>query len=159
MTLYIKQRVFSFGDKFSIYDEAGNERYHVEGEVFAFGKKLHLYDHEHRELAFIRQRLMSIPTKFEIMQNGEMTAELVKKFTFFRSEYVVNGPDWKVHGDFSCHNYEVTSYDQRIIRFSKAWFTLGDAYQIDISDSADEILALAIVLAIDAVVDLESNNN
>ena len=44
MKFYIKQKVFSWGDKFSIYDANGNERYLVQGEVFSFGKKLHLLD-------------------------------------------------------------------------------------------------------------------
>lgn len=34
---------------------------------------------------------------------------------------------------------------------SKEWFTWGDCYALDIADSADEMLALAVVLAIDAV--------
>ena len=44
MKLYIKQKVFSWGDKFTVKDEAGRDRYYVEGEVFTFGRKLHVYD-------------------------------------------------------------------------------------------------------------------
>ena len=43
MKLYIKQKVFSWGAKFRIFDEYENDKYSVEGEVFTFGKKLHLY--------------------------------------------------------------------------------------------------------------------
>ena len=39
----------------------------------------------------------------------------------------------------------------------KAWFTLGDAYEIDIADDADELTALAAMLAIDSV--LASQND
>ena len=42
MNLYIKQHIFTWGDKFSVYDEAGNVKYNVEGEIFTWGKKLHL---------------------------------------------------------------------------------------------------------------------
>ena len=38
MSLYLKQRVFSWGDKFSVYDENGAVKYTVEGEIFTFGK-------------------------------------------------------------------------------------------------------------------------
>ena len=38
MKLYIKQKVFSWGDKFRIYDE--NDKYYVESEVFTFGKMM-----------------------------------------------------------------------------------------------------------------------
>ena len=34
MKLYIKQKVFSWGDKFTVKDEAGRDRYYVEGEIF-----------------------------------------------------------------------------------------------------------------------------
>ena len=44
MKLYIKQKVFSWGAKFNITDENGEERYSVAGEVFTLAKKLHIYD-------------------------------------------------------------------------------------------------------------------
>ena len=44
MKLYIQQKVFSFKDKFNIWDEAGNPKYYAEGEIFSLGKKLHVYD-------------------------------------------------------------------------------------------------------------------
>lgn len=34
---------------------------------------------------------------------------------------------------------------------SKEWFTWGDCYALDIADPKNETLALAVVLAIDAV--------
>ncbi len=159
MKFYMKQRIFSWGDKFSIYDPMGNECYHVEGEVFSFGKKLHLYDTAQRELAFIQQRLLSFLPKYEIQKNGAQIAEVVKEFTFFRQEYSVNGLGWKVHGDFFSHDYEITTNGRRIAQVSKEWFTLGDAYEIDIADDTDEIAALAVVLVIDACIEAAKDND
>ena len=159
MNLYMKQRIFSWGDKFSIYDAAGNECYYVEGEVFTFGKKLHLYDLNRRELVFIQQRLLTFLPKYEILRNGTQIAEVVKEFTFFRQEYSVNGLGWKVHGDIFSHDYEISTGGQHIARVSKEWFTLGDAYQIDIVDTVDEVTALAVVLVIDACIEAARNNS
>ena len=133
MNLYIKQRIFTWGDKFSVYDENGNEKYYVEGEVFIFGKKLHLYDLAGNELAFIEQRL----------------------FTFFKHEYTVNGLGWSVHGDFFDHDYEVEDNGTMIASVSKEWFTLGDVYEIRFGAGVDEINALAVVLVIDAFIDAQ----
>lgn len=36
MKLYIKQKVFSLSAEFSVKDEAGNDRYFVEGEILSF---------------------------------------------------------------------------------------------------------------------------
>ncbi len=41
MKLLIKQRIFSWGDTYDIYDEVGNVKYVVKAEVFAFGHQLH----------------------------------------------------------------------------------------------------------------------
>ena len=58
MKLYIKEKVFSWGDKFTVKDAYGEDKYIVEGEVFTFGKKLHVYDRSGREVAFIKQVLL-----------------------------------------------------------------------------------------------------
>lgn len=158
MNLYIKQRVFTWGDKFSIYDENGNEKYYVEGEVFTFGKKLHLYDLSGNELAFIEQQMFTFLPKYCISINGRTVAEIVKEFTFFKQEYSVNGPDWQVHGDFFKHDYEVTDGYNTIASVSKEWFTFGDAYEISLGNNVDEIMALAVCLVIDACIEAQNNN-
>lgn len=156
MKLYIQQKIFTWGDKFSVYDEAGNEKYYVEGEVLTFGKKLHLYDPDGIELAYIEQQLLTFLPRYTIYCHGEEFAEVVKEFTLFCSAYTVNGPDWRVEGDFFSHDYEVTDEDGVVASVEKQWFTLGDAYEISIADEADEIAALSVVLVIDAC--LEAKN-
>jgi len=161
MRLYIKQKIFSWGDKFYIYDEAGNERYYVEGEVLTFGKKLHLYDMQGPELAYIEQQLFTFLPKYVIYRGDQEFAEVVKEFTFFHPEYTVTvaGKDspWTVSGDYFDHDYEVTDGNSVIVSVAKEWFTLGDAYEIDIATGADEITALSVVLVIDACIDASRN--
>ena len=157
MKLYIQQRVFTFGDKFSIYDQNENESFYVEGEVFTFGKKLHLYSANGREAAFIHQKLFSFLPKYYISVNGTDVAEVVKEFTFFRNEYTVNGLGWKVSGDFMDHDYSITSEDRTIAVVSKQWFSWGDAYEIDIAEGIDPALAISVVLIIDACLDALDN--
>ncbi len=159
MDLYMKQKVFSWGDKFSIYDSAGNEVYYVEGEVFTFGKKLHLYDTAGLELAFIEQKVLSWLPKFYIKQNDETVAEVVKEFTFFRQEYTVEPLGWKVSGDFFDHTYNISEGDTLVAEVEKEWFTWGDAYKISIAPSKDIISALSVVLVIDACIEAQQNNN
>ena len=60
MNLYLKQHVFTWGDRFSIYDIDGNSVFSVESEVFTFGKKLHVFDFNGNEVAFIRQKLFNL---------------------------------------------------------------------------------------------------
>ena len=158
MKLYIKQKVFSWGDKLRIYDENQNDRYYVEGEVFSFGKKLHLYSHSGVEEAFIHQKVLSFLPKYYISRNNIEVAQVIKEFTFFRQEYTVEGPGWTVNGNFLAHDYEITSNGRTIASISKHWFSWGDTYEIDISDDADEVMAICVVLIIDAVIAQSDNS-
>ncbi|MBR0443652.1 MAG: LURP-one-related family protein [Clostridia bacterium] len=151
MKLYIKQHIFTWGDKFSIYNEAGEEVFFVEGEVFSFGKKLHLLNQQGQELAFIAQKVFSFLPRYYISRDGRDVAEVVKHFTLFRHEYSVEGLGWRVSGDFFAHEYSICDDEHEIARVSKEWFTWGDAYAIDIGTGEDIVNALAVVLVIDAV--------
>lgn len=156
MKLYMKQKVFSIKDRFYIKDEFEKDRYYVEGEFFTIGKKLHLYDMNGNELAFIQEKVLTILPRFYVYMNGRDVAEIVKEFTFFKPKYSINGLGWNVEGDFWSHDYSVTSQGRNVAEVHKAWLSWGDSYEIDINNSEDEVLTLAVVLAIDAVLNAEA---
>ena len=123
----------------------------------SIGTKLFIKDLQDRELATIRQKIFSFLPTYFIEVNGEIVATVVKKFTLFRHEYVIDGIGWTVHGDMFDHDYEIYDGDRLIACVSKEWFTLGDAYAIDISPEAPVVTALAVVLVIDACLDAQDN--
>lgn len=158
MKLYIKQKVFSWNDKFTVLDEMGDDRYTVEGEFFSLGRKLHVYDRTGREVVFIAQEVWSWMPRYHVHIEGQHAADIAQKFTWFRPRYEITGPDWTVEGDWSGHDYEVTSATQGcVVRISKEWMTWGDSYELDIADPKDELLALAVVLTIDCVKASQNN--
>jgi uncharacterized protein YxjI len=151
MKLYIKEKVFSWGDQFTVKDEYGYDKYFVEGEVFSWGKKLHLYDSAGREVAFIKQELWTFMPQYHVFCNGHEVATIRKEFTFLFPRYVIDGLDWLIDGSFMAHDYEITKAGNPIVCIRKEWMTWGDTYELDISDSQQEIIALAVVLTIDCV--------
>ena len=159
MKLYMKQKIFSWSDTFTVKDAAGEDKYFIEGEVFSFGKKLHVYDRSGREVAFIHQKLWSFLPRYMVAVNGIDVAEIVKEFTFLRPKYSILGPGWDVSGSFWEHDYEVTENGRPVVSIRKEWMTWGDTYELDIADPGNEVMALAVVLAIDCVLDAQQNAN
>ncbi len=159
MKLYMKQKVFSWKDRFTIKDASGEDRYSVEGQMISLGKKLHVYDRNGEEVAFVKQKVVALMPKFFVEIGGEDVAEISKKFTLFKAKYVVNGPGWDVQGDMWSHNYTITSGGAPIVSIHKQWMAWGDTFELDIAPGADEVLALAVVLAIDAVMDAQAAAN
>ena len=156
MKLYIKQKVFSWGDKFTVKDEYGNDKYFVQGEVFSWGKKLHVYDSVGREVAFIKQEVCSFLPRFYVFCGDEQIAEIKKEFTFLFQRYSIQGLGWEIEGKLMAHDYEITKNGELIVSISKEWMTWGDSYELSIANPEDEIVALAVVLSIDCVMEAGS---
>ena len=85
-------------------------------------------------------------------------AQVRKELSFFRPRYYVDGLNWDVEGDFFAHEYRVTKNGRDIVSIDKEWMTWGDSYELTIAPDADEIVALAVVLTIDCVVESQNNN-
>ena len=159
MKLYIKQKVFTWGDQFTVKDERGEDRYYVEGEVFSFGKKLHIYNMAGREVAFIKQELWTFMPQYHVFCNGHEVATIRKEFNFLFPRYVIDGLDWLIDGSFMAHDYEITKAGSPIVSIRKEWMTWGDTYELTITDPQQEIIALAVVLTIDCVLAAQAAAN
>ena len=157
MKLYIKEKVFTWGDQFTVKDALGEDRYTVEGEVFSLGKKLHVYDMLGREAAFIKQELMTFLPCFTVYTGGREIGRVRKEFSFLVPRYSIDGLDWEIEGSFWEHEYRITRNGVPIVTISKEWMTWGDSYELDIADPAHELLALAVVLTIDCVREAQNN--
>lgn len=151
MKLYIREKVFSWREKFYVKDQYGQDKYYVEGEMFSWGKKLHIYDMTGCEVAFIRQEVLSWMPQFYVYRGQQEIARIRKEFTLFFQRYRIDGLGWEINGSFWEHEYEITRMGQPIVTIRKEWMTWGDTYELDIASSADEIVALAVVLTIDCV--------
>ena len=84
MRVNIKQKVFSFGDKFSVNAEDGTPIIFVEGKVFSVGNKLKVLDAEGAELFYIEQKLFKLLPEYFIYSNGQQVAHLKKEFSWLK---------------------------------------------------------------------------
>lgn len=157
MKLYMKEKVFSWTDQFTVKDAEGRDKYFVEGEFLSWGKKLHVRDAEGREVAFIKQEVLTLMPRYYVFVDGQQVAEIVKEFTLFRPKYRIDGLGWEIEGEFTHHNYLITKHDQTIVSIDKEWMTWGDCYELNIKNDTDEIVALAVVLTIDCVTESSSS--
>lgn len=151
MELQIRQRVFSWGDTYDVYDESGNARYFVKAEIFTFGHQIHVYEKESgRELGAIHQRLFCFLPTFDIEMDGRELGSITRRFTFLSQEYSMDYKGWSVEGDFLGWDYQVKQGDREVMSISKEPLHWGDTYVLRYRNPADELPGLLLVIAIDA---------
>lgn len=159
MKFYIKQKVFSWRDRFTVKDEFNKDVFFVEGELFSWGKKLYVTDPNNDEVLYIQQNLWNWMPNFSLFIHDQEVATVKKEFTFFSNRYSILGPAWEVEGDVWGHNYDIWEGDQLIASIRKEWFTWGDSYELDIVDESNMLLALGIIITIDCVLAAQQQSN
>lgn len=156
MRYLLKQKLFSFGDDFTIKDDAGDAVFQVDGRAFkVLREKLAFEDMQGHELAFIRERLIALTPSYEILRDGECVA-VVKKdlINLFRCGFTVDVPgpdDLEAQGSLLDHEYTFTRGSRTVAIVSKKWFSLTDSYGVELNPDEDPVLILASTVIIDMI--------
>ncbi len=162
MIYTIKEKFWSFGDHFTIRDEAGNECFYVKGKAFSWGGNLTLTSISGKPLADISRKRFSFRTKYEIYREGNLFAEVRKEFAWFKSKFTldVSGPnDYSIQGSFWDHEFTFNREGRTVAKISKSSWGWSDQYGIDINDEEDHISILATCIIIDQVLDDQNRTN
>lgn len=159
MKLYIKQRVFSIGDKYDVYDEAGNVYYDVKSELFTIGAKIHVNNVQGQELYYIKRKITFALARYEIYRGSYLCAVIQQQFSFFKPRLVITSDygEFEVQGDFMDWNFEIVKNGALVGSVSKQWLSWSDTYELYIPEDSDSAFFASLVIAIDNC--LHSNNN
>lgn len=150
MRMIFKQRFFSWFDSYDIYDEQGGTLYTVKGQL-SWGHCLKIFDAFGNELGTVKERIFTLLPKFELYLGDSYVGCVNREFSFFRPRYNIDCCGWQVEGNFMEWDYSITGdMGSEIATVSKEIFHWTDTYVIDVHDSRDALMALMLVLAIDA---------
>ena len=150
----IRQNLISIGDDFWIENGEGKRVYKVDGKVFRIRKTLVFEDLNGKTLCTIKERLLTIRDTMTIAgPDGEQLAVIKKAlFTPLRDRWSVkvkNGPDLTVQGNIFDYEYSIKQGWNKVAEISKRWFTFTDTYGVEIAPGQNDILILAVAIAID----------
>lgn len=150
----IRQKLFSIGDDFWIENQKGEKVYKVDGKALRIRKTLEFEDSNGRKLAQIKERLLAIKDTMVIEDAKGKDIATVKKALIapLRDKWNVNvkgGDDLVVQGNILDLEYDIKQGRKKVAEVSKKWFSITDTYGIEIEDGQNDILILAIAVAID----------
>jgi len=150
----IRQKMFSIGDDFWIENQEGQRVFKVDGKALRLRKTLIFEDMNGNKLCQIQERWLPIRETMAIDgPDGEQIA-VVKKALIapLRDRWSVNvknGPDLDVQGNILDHEYAIKQGWNKIAEVSKKWLSLTDTYGVEIDPGQNDVLILAVAIAID----------
>lgn len=159
MIFKVKEKFWSWGETFTIYDQNDNPKYQVKGKAFSWGDKLSFQSLDGQELAFISQKLMSLMPKYSISIAGEPFAELIQEFSWFSKKFKLDVPgpnDYAIEGSFWLHDYTFNRQDKIVASISKKLWGWSDSYGVEIEEGEDEVAILCACIVIDQILEKDS---
>ena len=150
----IRQKLLSIGDDFWIENQNGERVFRVDGKALRLRKTLIFEDMQGNALVKIQERLLPIKETMVVEDAEGNQLAVIKKGLIapLGDHWSVNvrgGPDLDVQGNILDHEYSISERRNKVAEVSKAWFSLTDTYGVEIDDGQNDILILAVAIAID----------
>jgi uncharacterized protein YxjI len=157
MRYAVQEKLFSIGDDFWITDERGGKAFLVDGKVLRLRQTLEIQDPDGRVLVSVRKKLVSMHETMEIEQDGAVVATvrkaLISPLHHRSTVQLADGSQLEATGNILDKEFEITAGSQVLARISRAWFRIRDTYDVDVAPGQDDVLFLAIAVALDRIHD------
>jgi uncharacterized protein YxjI len=164
MKFVVREKMFAIGDDYWIEDEHGNRAFYVDGKVLRLRDTLELQEPDGAVVAVIHKKLLSLRDAMTVERDGRVLVTVKKKrLALLRDVYraeLASGEELEVRGDLFGKEYDIEYDGERLARVSRRWFSLRDAYAIDIERAdADPSLLIAVAVCVDRLVEKEHENH
>jgi uncharacterized protein YxjI len=150
----IRQKMLSIGDDFWIENQHGQRVFKVDGKALRLRKTLIFEDMNGNKLCKIQERLLPIRDTMVIEHaDGDQMAVVKKGLIAPLGDHwtvkVRGGPDLDVQGNILDHEYSINEKRKKVAEVSKKWLSITDTYGVEIDEGQNDILILAVAIAID----------
>ncbi len=150
--LHIRQKVFKILDHYAVTDAAGVPVYQVDQEFRFCGHTVHVTDPAGEPLFTINREIFMLPPRFVASFTDGRSFNIRSRFTFV----IDIGPEslgLELQGDIFSMSFTLRQNGRLIGSIYKAWLTLSDQYELVIQDEVCELVLVAVVIAVDRLLD------
>jgi uncharacterized protein YxjI len=155
MRYAVREKLFSIGDDFWITDGEGDKAFLVDGKVLRLRQTLEIQDPDGRVLVTVRKKLIAMHESMEIEEDGVLAATvrkaLISPLHHRSTVELADGSQLDVTGNILDKEFEITAGGEVLARVSRAWFRIRDTYGVEVAPGQDDVLFLAIAVALDRI--------
>lgn len=149
----MREKLVSFGNDFWVETMRGRRAYFVDGKALTLRNTLSFQDARGQVLYQLQARALAVADVMAIEDaRGRQVASVRKAIVSVRDRFTANltgAPDISITGNFLAHEYVMEQGGKRVATVSKRWLTLADTYVVEIDQSVDNCLILALTVVVD----------
>jgi uncharacterized protein YxjI len=156
MRYLVRERLFDIKDDFWVTDEDGRRAFFVNARLVSLHHTLVLEDAAGRKVASIKHKLLTFTDAINIEHDGAVIAT-VHRAVFSPLHHRAHidlhdgGGRLEAVGNIIDKDFEVRDGDQVVARISRRWFTIRDAYGVDVAPGQNDAFIIAIAVCLDRI--------
>ena len=156
MRYLVRERLFDIKDDFWVTDEDGRRVFFVNARLVSLHHTLVLEDAAGRKLASIKHKLLTFTDAINIEHDGAVVAT-VHRAVFSPLHHRAHidlhdgGGRLEAVGNIIDKDFEIRDGRHVLARISRKWFTIRDAYGVDVAPGQDDAFIIAIAVCLDRI--------
>ena len=156
MRYLVRERLFDIKDDFWVTDEDGGRVFWVNARLVSLHHTLVLQDAAGRKLASIKHKLLTFTDAINIEHDGAVVAT-VHRAVFSPLHHRAHidlhdgGGRLEAVGNIIDKDFEIRDGGQVVARISRKWFTIRDAYGVDVAPGQNDAFIIAIAVCLDRI--------
>jgi uncharacterized protein YxjI len=156
MRYLVRERLFDIKDDFWVTDEDGRRVFFVNARLVSLHHTLVLEDAAGRKLAAIKHKLLTFTDAINIEHDGAVVAT-VHRAVFSPLHHRAHidlhdgGGRLEAVGNIIDKDFEIRDGGQVVARISRKWFTIRDAYGVDVAPGQNDAFIIAIAVCLDRI--------
>jgi uncharacterized protein YxjI len=156
MRYLVRERLFDIKDDFWVTDKDGRRVFFVNARLVSLHHTLVLEDAAGRKLASIKHKLLTFTDAINIEHDGAVVAT-VHRAVFSPLHHRAHidlhdgGGRLEAVGNITGKDFEIRDGGQVVARISRKWFTIRDAYGVDVAPGQNDAFIIAIAVCLDRI--------
>jgi uncharacterized protein YxjI len=156
MRYLVRERLFDIKDDFWVTDEDGRRAFFVNARLVSLHHTLVLEDAAGRKLATIKHKLLTFTDAINIEHDGAVVAT-VHRAVFSPLHHRAHidlhdgGGRLEAVGNIIDKDFEIRDGGQVVAWISRKWFTIRDAYGVEVAPGQNDAFIIAIAVCLDRI--------
>ncbi|MET8957037.1 LURP-one-related/scramblase family protein [Streptomyces sp. NPDC004393] len=157
MRYLVRDRMLAFHEEAWVETEHRQKLLKVDRKFLRLRTTFNFVDTEGNQVASIVKKALTLHHTILIRQNGDVVGWISKRvIRIFGDRFKVrlrDGRRLRIAGNFWDREFDIADGDATLARISRRWFSIRDAYAVDVMSEPDALLLIILAVCVDHILE------
>lgn len=157
MRYLVRDRMLAFHEEAWVETEHREKLFRVDRRLLRLRTTFDFVDTHGNQVASIVKKALTLHHTILVKRNGEEVGRISKRtFRIFGDRFTVSlrdGRRLRIAGNLWDREFDIADGDTTLAHISRRWFSIRDAYAIDVLHEPDSLLLIILAVCVDHIIE------